>query len=132
MLKSEVFRRFVNELNTGSLIQHMFTSQLEDFALPLPPLPEQLRIVAEVERRLSTIEAIEQTARLNPGRAVTLRQAILGRAFGGKLVPQDPSDEPACVLLERIRKDAASERGRRSRRGRRGRMGVAKVRGAAR
>lgn len=41
LFKSSVFRRFVDELNTGSLIQHMFTTQLGDFLLPLPPLPEQ-------------------------------------------------------------------------------------------
>lgn len=103
VLMSEIFRSFVARLNTGSLIQHMFTSQLAGFALPLPPLAEQHRIVAEVERHLSVIQAAENVVEANLKRAERLRQAILKRAFQGKLVPQDPTDEPASVLLERIR-----------------------------
>jgi type I restriction enzyme S subunit len=103
MFKSEVFRRFVDGLNKGSLIQHMFTSQLAASCLPLPPLAEQHRIVAEVERRLSVIDELEAVVDANLKRAERLRQSVLKRAFEGKLVPQDPSDEPASVLLERIR-----------------------------
>ena len=103
MFKSEVFRQFVDGLNKGSLIQHMFTSQLAASCLPLPPLAEQHRIVAEVERRLSVIDELEAVVDANLKRAERLRQSVLKRAFEGKLVPQDPSDEPASVLLERIR-----------------------------
>jgi type I restriction enzyme S subunit len=122
MFKSSVFRRFVNGLNTGSLIQHMFTSQLADFCLPLPPLAEQGRIVAEVERRLSVLDEIESVVEANLKRAGRLRQSVLKRAFEGKLVPQDPNDEAASVLLERIRAErkavgehaASRERGNRT------------------
>lgn len=69
----------------------------------LPPLAEQHRIVAEVERRLSVIDELDAVVDANLKRAERLRQAILKRAFEGKLVPQDPNDEPASVLLERIR-----------------------------
>lgn len=71
--------------------------------VPLPPLAEQCRIVAEIERRLSVIDEIDALAKANLKRAERLRQSILKRAFEGKLVPQDPNDEPASVLLERIR-----------------------------
>ena len=69
----------------------------------LPPLAEQRRIVAEVERRLSVIQQTEAAVEANLTRAERLRQGILKQAFSGKLVPQDPNDEPASVLLERIR-----------------------------
>lgn len=78
---------------------------IEELPIPLPPLAEQSRIVAEVERHLSVIRAAENMVEANLRRADRLRQAILKRAFEGKLVPQDPTDEPASVLLERIRKE---------------------------
>jgi type I restriction enzyme S subunit len=77
-------------------------TDVEEVAVPLPPLAEQGRIAAEVERRLSLIDALDAAASANLKRAETLRQAILKRAFEGKLVPQDPADEPATALLERI------------------------------
>ena len=69
----------------------------------LPPLAEQRRIVAEVERRLSVVQEVETVLADNLARAERLRQSILKQAFEGKLVPQDPNDEPASVLLEKIR-----------------------------
>jgi type I restriction enzyme S subunit len=80
---------------------------LSEVAVPLPPLNEQHRIVAEVERRLSVIDELDAVVEANLRRAERLRQSILKRAFEGKLVPQDPSDEPASVLLERIRAERA-------------------------
>jgi type I restriction enzyme S subunit len=75
---------------------------LSELALPLPPLAEQRRIVEEVERRLSVVEALEETVDANLIRAERLRQAILKTAFEGRLVPQNPDDEPASALLARI------------------------------
>ena len=81
LLKAWRFRRFVDGLNSGSLIQHMFTSQLAEFTFPLPPLAEQQRIITELERRLSVIEEMEAVVNANLQRATRLRQAILQRAF---------------------------------------------------
>ncbi len=80
-----------------------------DLPLPLPPFAEQQRIVAEVERRLSVIDEIESTVEANLKRAAALRQSILNCAFEGKLVEQDPNDEPASVLLERISAERISK-----------------------
>ena len=77
--------------------------------LPLPPLAEQGRIVAEVERRLSVVEELETSLDHCVKRADRLRQSVLKRAFEGKLVPQNPNDEPASVLLERIRAGRAAQ-----------------------
>jgi type I restriction enzyme S subunit len=74
--------------------------------VPLPPLAEQRRIVTEVERRLSVVQEVEAVIAANLARAERLRQSILKQAFEGKLAPQDPNDEPASMLLERIRAKA--------------------------
>ncbi|MDI7268434.1 MAG: restriction endonuclease subunit S [Myxococcota bacterium] len=83
-------------------------SRFEQLPVPLPPLAEQHRIVGEVERRFSVVEKLETVVETGLERAERLRQAILKRAFEGKLVPQDPNDEPASVLLERIRAERAA------------------------
>ena len=83
--------------------QRISLSDLREFCVPLPPLAEQYRIVDEVERRLSVIQQTEATVEASMKRAERLRQSILKQAFSGHLVPQDPNDEPASLLLERIR-----------------------------
>jgi type I restriction enzyme S subunit len=77
--------------------------ELKQIPIVFPPLPEQRRIVAEVERRLSVVEALEREVEAALARAGRLRQAVLKQAFEGRLVEQDPEDELASVLLERIR-----------------------------
>ena len=76
--------------------------------IPLPPLAEQHRIIAEVERRFSVVQQVEAAVEAGLKRAGRLRQSILKQAFSGKLIPQDPNDEPASALLERIRAERAA------------------------
>ena len=75
--------------------------------IPLPPLAEQKRIVAKIEELLPFIEKYEQAetklTALNKSFPEMLRKSILQEAVQGKLVPQNPDDEPASILLERIR-----------------------------
>ena len=88
---------------TGTTFNAITGDQLKTFEIPLPPLPEQQAIVSEVEFRLSVADEVEETITAELKRAEQLRQSILKKAFSGKLVPQDPNDEPASVLLERIK-----------------------------
>jgi type I restriction enzyme S subunit len=87
---------------TGSTIKHFTRQSLRSYIFPLPPTSEQQRIVAEVERRLSVVEELDTSVAASLKRAERLRQAVLKRAFEGRLVPQDLNDEPAAALLERI------------------------------
>lgn len=87
---------------TGSAQPKLTQASLNSIAVPLPPLAEQRRIVAEVERRLSVVKALERSVVDNLKRAERLRNSILELAFQGKLAPQNPQDEPANLLLERV------------------------------
>ena len=78
---------------------------LEKAQIPIPLLTEQAQIVSEIERHLSVADEIEATIKSELKRAERLRQSILKHAFSGKLVPQDPNDKPATVLLEKIREE---------------------------
>ncbi len=94
--------------------------ELSKFYIPLPPAEEQRFIVDELERRLSVVDKLEATIEENLKQANALRQSILKRAFSGELVPQDSDDEPASVLLKRIREERQAKK-QRPNRGRRGR-----------
>ena len=76
--------------------------------IPYCSLPEQHQIVAEIESRLSVCDKLEETIAQSLLQAEALRQSILKQAFAGKLVPQDPSDEPVEKLLARIRAERAA------------------------
>ena len=78
-------------------------AHLNDLVIALPPEAEQRRIVAEVETRVSMAEHTYQDVRRSAERCARLRQSILKWGFQGQLVDQDPTDEPAPALLERIR-----------------------------
>ncbi len=87
----------------GTTFNAITGNQLKTFEIPLPPLPEQQAIVSEVESRISVVDEVEKTIMVELRRAEQLRQSILKKAFSGRLVPQDPNDEPASALLERIK-----------------------------
>jgi type I restriction enzyme S subunit len=76
---------------------------LRELPVALPPVEEQVRVVDAIASQISTIEDADIALRHGIRRADRLRQSILKRAFEGKLVPQDPNDESASMLLEHIR-----------------------------
>ena len=86
---------------------------VSEFPVPLIPFEEQEEICKQIDRIMTNLDAQEQEISIALGRADLLRQAILRRAFSGELVPQDANDEPASVLLDRIKaqKEQASKRG---------------------
>jgi type I restriction enzyme S subunit len=89
--------------------------------VPLPPLNEQTRASAEVERRLTLATKLLSQMERHARYAERLRSGILAAAFSGRLVPQDPKDEPASVLLGRIRAERAAAAPRPARRAARAR-----------
>jgi type I restriction enzyme S subunit len=92
----------------GTTVQSIETSLLYNYPIPLPPLKEQEMIAGETEKLLSLIEKTEKMLDSELKRSKSLRQSILKKAFEGKLVPQDQNDEPASVLLERIKAEKSN------------------------
>ena len=98
----------LGSLSDGSVVPQIKPSRVAELQIPLPSLDEQRSIVAEIERQLSLIDALRAAVESAQKRSAGLRRAILERAFRGELVPQDPDDEPATALLERIRAERAA------------------------
>ena len=106
-LKSPYVDGLVNGETYGIKMPRAGTDTMISLLVPLPPLSEQHRIVAKIEELLPYIErygkAEEHLTTLNTTFPEALKKSILQEAVQGKLVPQNPDDEPASVLLERIR-----------------------------
>lgn len=104
-LIQDKFRMKAHKAMTGAVGLRRVPKQfLENFIIPIPAkFDEQKKIVLEVESRISVCDKIEETIESSLQQAEALRLSIVKKAFEGKLVPQDPNDEPAEKLLERIR-----------------------------
>ncbi len=92
----------------GVGINHLSAFKFAQIALPLCSLAEQHEIVRLLEERFAAIEQQEREIDSALNQAEMLRQSILKNAFSGQLVPQDPDDEPASILLERIKAEKAA------------------------
>ena len=101
-------QRVIEDKSDGSTKQKELAQEtVRKYEVPLPPLAEQKRIVAKIEELLPKVEAYgkaqESLDKLNEELPAKLKKSILQEAIEGRLVPQDPNDEPASVLLEKIR-----------------------------
>ncbi|MBQ8671424.1 MAG: restriction endonuclease subunit S [Alphaproteobacteria bacterium] len=85
---------------------------IRDIYFPLCSLPEQQRIVEEIEKRFAVADVLEKAVNEGLEKADKLKQSILKKAFEGKLAPQNPNDEPASVLLDRIKKEQKPTKGK--------------------
>jgi type I restriction enzyme S subunit len=103
----QVRRQIENSARTTAGIYKINQSLLTRYRLPLCSLPEQREIVRLLDEQFTVIEQNEREIDAAVKRSAALRQSILKKAFTGQLVPQDPTDEPASALLERIRKERA-------------------------
>jgi len=106
------------KLASGGVQPNLNLRLVRSMRIPLPPLGDQDAILAEVDRQLGRANMLMSALRKSQARAKNLQRALLEEAFAGRLVAQDPADEPASVLLERIRSERAARgpvrRGRRS------------------
>ena len=107
LMESYKGAKILDNYSKGMTIQHLVQNSLNSIYFPLPPLAEQRRIVEKIKQLtpyLKKYGSVETTlSNLNLAFPDDLKKSILQYAVQGKLVPQDPADEPASVLLERIR-----------------------------
>jgi type I restriction enzyme S subunit len=94
-------------IGSGNNQKALNKERVKNFDIPLFPIKQQEKILQAIESRLSICDKLEESIAQSLQQAETLRQSILKKAFEGKLVPQDPNDEPASILLELIQAERA-------------------------
>ena len=106
-LKSPYVDQVINSVTYGVKMPRVGTETMTSLLVPLPPISEQARIITKLRCVLPEVQsyntAYEKGEKLTTEFPIQLKKSILQYAVQGKLVPQDPADEPASVLLERIR-----------------------------
>jgi type I restriction enzyme S subunit len=121
-LGGSVANRYYAQVARGVAVKGVNIGDLKSMPVPIPPRREQEAIADEVERQFTLLNSAEVAVQVQTRHSQSLRASILTTAFSGKLVPQDPNDEPASVLIERIAAERASSDGHNFGRARRARM----------
>jgi type I restriction enzyme, S subunit len=103
VIESPLSQKPILEKARGNAIQHLSITDFAKMVLPIPPIQEQEIIVEQLNVAFSAIEKVQAVAKQNLMENDQLDRSILAKAFRGELVEQDPNDEPAAVLLDRIR-----------------------------
>ena len=111
MLQTQYFFNFVDLRKIGTTRPALTQRAFEEFPVFYPPIEKQKKIVEKIEDCLSIVDHVNMTLERSLTQARELRKLILEKAFGGELVPQDPNDESAEKLLERIREERAKSKG---------------------
>jgi len=93
----------MRRMSSGGVQPNLNLGIIQNMIIPICSENEAAEIVAHLDAQFSIIDSLESDIKTNLQKTEALRQSILKKAFAGELVPQDPSDEPAAVLLERIR-----------------------------
>ena len=101
--QTQEYRKTISAASAGININNLRREHLLSLPFPLPPRSEQLRIVARLEALLHEARRTREALQRIPPLVKRFRQSVLAAAFRGQLVAQDPRDEPAAALLERIR-----------------------------
>ena len=107
ILSSRRVKDFLSDSSIGTTMQNLNQKILQTIPVPICSNNEQIEIINEINKQLSIVENNILEIDNNLLRTNTLRQSILKKAFSGKLVPQNPNDEPASELLIRINKEKA-------------------------
>ena len=102
----------LNKISSGTTMKKFNKTDLARLLIPVPPLSEQRRIIAQIEELFAQIDIIEQNQADIDELYDEFRRRTLTLAIQGKLVPQDSNDEPASVLLERIRAEKKAKLGK--------------------
>lgn len=102
MMDSQMMKRQIDSNSYGTTVNTLTISQLNEYIFPLPPLEEQLRIVKKIQSLFTQIDGITDLQRQYANNITSLNKKILDLAVRGKLIPQDPNDEPVSVLLKKI------------------------------
>lgn len=102
--QTQFVRKYINKNMVSTAGQNTINqATINNLPILLPTLTEQEKIVEEIEKRFEVADVLEQAVNEGLEKAKQLKQSILKKAFEGKLVPQNPNDEPASVLLEKIK-----------------------------
>ena len=102
-------RRWARRVAVGTGVKHLRVGDVERLPLPVCSLEEQSEVVRRTRALFGVQRSLSSKLTQLLADSVTLDRAILRKAFCGELVPQDPADEPADALLERLRAEAASK-----------------------
>ncbi|MFJ8206125.1 restriction endonuclease subunit S [Micromonospora chalcea] len=109
VVSSPLWRRYLERVAASSAGQYNLNSkQLANLPIPLPALAEQRAVLSEFTGRMSVFGEVQRKLKAAQLRGAALRRSLLVEAFAGRLVLQDPDDEPASNLLDQVRRDRAA------------------------